>query len=89
MLSSPVKKDSWQQRKIKWDEIDRYMQGSRDFIDDHALFEALALNPSPDPARIREIIAKSLEKARGEKTVAKAIRDGMSAVEAFEKFGIM
>mgnify|MGYP000400988833 FL=1 len=60
MLSSPVKKDSWQQRKIKWDEIDRYMQGSRDFIDDHALFEALAINPSPDPVRIREIIAKSL-----------------------------
>lgn len=36
-----------------------------------------------------EIIAKALEKARGEKAVAKAIQGGMSAVEAFEKFGIM
>ncbi|RZW13672.1 MAG: RraA family protein, partial [Desulfobulbaceae bacterium] len=35
------------------------------------------------------IIARALEKARGEKLVAKAIRGGMSAVEAFEKFGIM
>ena len=31
----------------------------------------------------------ALEKARGEKRVAQAIRDGMSAVEAFATFGIM
>lgn len=36
-----------------------------------------------------EVIALALEKARGEKLVATAIRDGMSAVEAFKKFGIM
>lgn len=36
-----------------------------------------------------DVIALALEKARGEKLVAKAIRDGMSAVEAFKKFGIM
>lgn len=36
-----------------------------------------------------EVIAKSLEKARGEKQVAEAIRSGMSAVEAFKTFGIM
>ncbi len=36
-----------------------------------------------------EIITKSLEKARGEKLVKKAIEGGMSACEAFEKFGIM
>lgn len=36
-----------------------------------------------------EIISLALEKARGEKLVAKAIQDGMSAVEAFRKFGIM
>ena len=34
-------------------------------------------------------IAKSLEKVRGERFVGKAIREGMSATEAFEKFGIM
>jgi len=36
-----------------------------------------------------EAIAKALEKARGEKTVRKAIENGMPAAEAFEKYGIM
>ncbi len=36
-----------------------------------------------------EVIAKALEKARGEKLVRKAIEDGMSAREAFDRFGIM
>ena len=36
-----------------------------------------------------EVVAKSLEKARGEKQVRKAIEAGMSACDAFEKFGIM
>ncbi len=36
-----------------------------------------------------EIITKALEKARGEKLVRKAIESGMSAREAFDKFGIM
>lgn len=36
-----------------------------------------------------EAIAGALEKARGEKKVAQAIREGMGAEEAFETFGIM
>ncbi|MEM8891331.1 MAG: RraA family protein [Bacteroidota bacterium] len=36
-----------------------------------------------------EIIRKAIEKAEGEKLVQKAILNGMGAVEAFEKFGIM
>lgn len=35
------------------------------------------------------IIVKALEKARGEKTVQKAIEAGMGAAEAFRTFGIM
>jgi hypothetical protein len=31
----------------------------------------------------------AFEKAHGEKRVAKAIREGMSTVEAWNKFGIM
>jgi regulator of RNase E activity RraA len=38
---------------------------------------------------VEESFARGLEKARGEKLVKKAIEDGMSATEAFEKFGIM
>jgi regulator of RNase E activity RraA len=42
------------------------------------------------PAEATEdVFAKSLEKARGEKLVKKAIEEGTSAVAAFQKFGIM
>jgi regulator of RNase E activity RraA len=37
----------------------------------------------------KEVIIAALEKARGEKIVQKAIEDGMSALEAFNKYGIM
>ena len=36
-----------------------------------------------------EVFAKSLEKARGEKLVRQAIESGMSAADAFKKYGIM
>ena len=36
-----------------------------------------------------QVFVKSLEKARGEKLVRKAIESGMSAVDAFRKYGIM
>jgi regulator of RNase E activity RraA len=36
-----------------------------------------------------EVVRLSLDKVRGEKRVAHAIRQGMSAVEAFATFGIM
>jgi len=42
------------------------------------------------PARAeREVFAGAFEKARGEKRVKKALEDGMTAREAFEKFGIL
>jgi regulator of RNase E activity RraA len=36
-----------------------------------------------------EVLVRSLEKARAEKTVRRAIENGMSATEAFAKFGIL
>ena len=60
MLSQPVIDESWQQRKIRPDEINRYMKGGRDFIDDAAINATLAANRNPDPQWIREIIAKAL-----------------------------
>jgi len=42
------------------------------------------------PAEVEtEAFTRALEKARGEKLVRKAIEGGSSAVEAFEKYGIM
>lgn len=37
----------------------------------------------------QEVIVKAYEKATGEKTVGNAIQNGMSATEAFRKYGIM
>jgi hypothetical protein len=36
-----------------------------------------------------EVFAGALEKARGEKTVMQALQSGMSAAQAFEKYGIL
>jgi 4-hydroxy-4-methyl-2-oxoglutarate aldolase len=36
-----------------------------------------------------EAFTKAIEKARGEKSVKKALEEGMSTVDAFKKFGIM
>ena len=38
---------------------------------------------------VNEVFSKAIEKARGEKMVKKALEEGMSTVNAFEKFGIM
>lgn len=37
----------------------------------------------------KEVFSKAIEKARGEKVVKKAIMEGMSARDAFEKYGIL
>lgn len=42
----------------------------------------------PQAAEV-EVFRRALEKARGEQTVRKAIEGGMSAVMAFEKYGIL
>lgn len=60
MLTQSVKTESWQQGKIRWDQIQPYMKKGRDFIDDGAITATLAANRRPDPVHIREIIAKSL-----------------------------
>ncbi len=36
-----------------------------------------------------EVFSRAIEKARGEKTVLKALQQGMTATEAFRKYGIM
>jgi len=37
----------------------------------------------------KEVVEKALEKARGEKTVRKAVEEGMSSTEAYAKYGIL
>ena len=51
---------SYLDKLIKRDEIDRYYQNGRDFIDDDAIRAEIADNAKVDPKRIRDIIQKSL-----------------------------
>jgi regulator of RNase E activity RraA len=36
-----------------------------------------------------EVLAKALEKVRGERLVKKALEEGTTAVEAFHKYGVI
>lgn len=47
-------------KMIKRDEIDRYYQNGRDFINDEAIKEEISANSKPEKAYIRDIIQKSL-----------------------------
>lgn len=46
---------------INEDQISRYMDGDKDFIDDEIIHQELTDRVDPDPARVRDILAKSLE----------------------------
>jgi len=50
---------SWRDSRIVPDQVSRYMQAEHDFVDDAAIDRALRENTSPDPVRVREILAKS------------------------------
>ncbi|MFC1808929.1 [FeFe] hydrogenase H-cluster radical SAM maturase HydG [Candidatus Omnitrophota bacterium] len=52
--------DVWLKERIKEPQIAKYMHGGDDFINEEAIFKALENNINPDPARIREILQKSL-----------------------------
>ncbi|MBO8158905.1 [FeFe] hydrogenase H-cluster radical SAM maturase HydG [Thermosyntropha sp.] len=53
--------DKWIESVIKPEQIEKYLENGRDFIDDHFIYETLMANKNPDKSRIREIISKSLE----------------------------
>ncbi len=63
MLTEPTEKKSWIQNRIKEDQIDKYMEGGRDFIPESEIADKLKApaNLRPDAKRVRDILAKSLE----------------------------
>jgi 2-iminoacetate synthase len=67
---STEKKNSWIKNRIKQDQIDKYMDGDKDFINDEEIEQKLAAAKSPDPVRVREIIekAKSIEALNPDET---------------------
>lgn len=50
----------WIKDRIKPEQIEKYMDHGRCFIDVAAIERALAANTQPDPVRVREILQKSL-----------------------------
>jgi len=50
----------WIQNRIKPEQVGKYLDHGRDFIDEAAIEQALAANRSPDPKRVRDILHKSL-----------------------------
>jgi len=50
----------WIKDRIKPEQIEKYMDHGRCFIDAAAIERALAANTQPDPVRVREILQKSL-----------------------------
>jgi 2-iminoacetate synthase len=51
---------NWLMGRIPANQREKYMAGSADFIDDRAIELSLVNNTSPDAARVRDIISKSL-----------------------------
>ncbi len=59
-MTTALLEKSWIESVIKEEEITKYMDNGKDFINDEEIWEKLNQNENPEPSRIREIIAKSL-----------------------------
>jgi len=51
---------AWVAQRIKRDQIDRYLDQGRDFIDDGTIWEKIKTAREPDAAAVRAILARSL-----------------------------
>ena len=59
-MPSSVDIREWKKSRILGDQLSRYFPEGRDFIPDAEIEELLRTAVNPDPARVREILAKSL-----------------------------
>ncbi|MBM4029064.1 MAG: [FeFe] hydrogenase H-cluster radical SAM maturase HydG, partial [Planctomycetes bacterium] len=50
----------WMKERIRPEQVEKYLDRGRSFLDDAAIERALAADGNPDPNRVREILAKSL-----------------------------
>lgn len=63
----------WIDTVVKQDEIDRYLNNGRDFVDEELIWNQLDKQMNPPDTRIREIVAKSLELERLEPSETAAL----------------
>jgi len=59
-MNAQTKETSWAAGKIKPEQVQKYMPGGQCFINAPEIERCLQDNARPDPARVRDIIAKSL-----------------------------
>jgi len=52
--------DVWKEERIKEEEITKYMDKNRDFINEEEIFEKLKRNKNTDTQKVRDILQKSL-----------------------------
>jgi len=52
--------NSWIEKRIKPEQIEKYLDNGKCFIDNARIERALAENTNPDPKRVRDILQKSL-----------------------------
>jgi len=58
--SAAIQTGSWVRDRIKPEQIEKYLDDERSFIDQAAIERSLAAHTHPDPKRVRNILAKSL-----------------------------
>ena len=49
---------AWVTTRIKQNQIDKYLENGRDFINDEAIWDRINTAGVPSAARVREILAK-------------------------------
>jgi len=57
---SKMNPKEWASQVIRQEEIDKYLIGGKDFIDEGEILQKLEENKNPDPQRIRDILQKSM-----------------------------
>jgi 2-iminoacetate synthase len=59
MKTATVDAQEWAASRVRQEEIDRYLVGGWDYVDEAAIDSALANFKAPSPARLKDILAKS------------------------------
>ena len=59
-MKTPEQKRAWIENRIRPEETDKYLDGAGDFIDDILITRLVQDEREPDPAAVRDILAKSL-----------------------------
>ena len=60
MQDQIIEKNTWMRNRIKNDQVQKYLDQGKDFIDEGAITSSLEENKNTDPKRIEDILQKSL-----------------------------